>query len=182
MRVDSPMLVHHKHHACACWLSNWLSACTLLRFLRTVRWIYDCKYATKVHTVYSILMYECYAGFALCLLAIEDRLLLLLCCYYLLYQLGTGGCTQKAEPPSPPPPPPSQRSGKTHVLNSQIKRHVANLLMYISLIFHFRYILTEVAITMKPFKARTAKFEDVQVEVLKLQSKPWSTELACYNY
>ena len=54
--------------------------------------------------------------------------------------------------------------------------------MYISLTFHFRYTVTEVAITTKPFEARTAKFEDVQVEVLKLQSKPWTTELACYNY
>ena len=54
--------------------------------------------------------------------------------------------------------------------------------MYISSTFHFRYILTEVAITTKPFEACTAKFKDVQVEVLKLQSKPWTTKLACYNY
>ena len=43
-------------------------------------------------------------------------------------------------------------------------------------------ILTEVAITTEPFEGRTAKFEDVQVEVLKLQSKPWTTELHCHNY
>ena len=37
---------------------------------------------------------------------------------------------------------------------------------------------------MKPIEARNAKFGDVQVEVLKLlyvQSKPWTTKLACYN-
>ena len=60
--------------------------------------------------------------------------------------------------------------------------YVAKVLMYISITIHFRYILTEVATTTKPFEAHTAKFEDVQVEVLKLQSKPWTTELACYNY
>ena len=81
-----------------------------------------------------------------------------------------------------PPPFPRPAKRKTNVLNLQIKRCVAKLLMYISLTFHFRYILTEVAITTKPFEARTTKFEDVQVEMLKLQSKPWTTELACCNY
>ena len=55
------------------------------------------------------------------------------------------------------PPFPGRRSRKTHVLNSQIKRYIAKLLMYISLTFHFRYILTEVAKTTKPFEACTAK-------------------------
>ena len=62
--------------------------------------------------------------------------------------------------------------GKTHILSSQLKRYVAKLFMY-TLTVHFRYTLTEVAITMEPFEA-PAKFEDVQVEML------WTTELACY--
>ena len=70
-----------------------------------------------------------------------------------------------------PPPFPRPVKRKTHVINSQIKRYVAKLLMYISFTFHFRYILTEVAITTKPFEAHTAKFGDVQVEVLKLLYK-----------